>query len=89
MGLLQKGVMSPGALALGTWWLSPPDRHPPVPNRYKQMATVITCNSYAAVLIFWLEHNPPLPPLLSLQAPCAHADHHYSSLPGRRCRSGG
>lgn len=94
MGLLRSGVRSPGALTLGTAWLSPPGRqasaqHRTLQDRYRQMATVIGCNPNSAVLIFWLEHNPPLPPLLSLQAPCAHADLHHSSLPGRRCGSRG
>jgi len=94
MELLWSGAVSLGVLALGTALLSAPGRTTPAqrqrqPNRYRQMATVIGCNSDAAVLIFWLEHNPPLPPLLSLQAPRAHADLHHSSLPGRRCGSGG
>lgn len=43
---------------------------------------VISCNPGTAELIFWLEHNPPLPPLLSLQAPRAHADlQTYTILP--------
>lgn len=94
MGLLCRGVVSLGALGLGTVWFSPLGRQAAAQcrtqqNRYRQMATVIGCNPDTAVLIFWLEHNPPLPPLLSLQAPCAHADLHHSSLPGRRCGSGG
>ena len=94
MRLLLRRVVSPGALALGTVWLSPLGRQAPAQrriqqDRYRQMATVISCNLDTAVLIFWLKHNPPLPPLLSLQAPRAHADLHHSSLPGRRCGSGG
>lgn len=94
MGLLCRGVASLGALGLGTVWFSPSGRQTPAQcqtqqDRYRQMATVIGCNSDTAVLIFWLDHNPPLPPLLSLQAPRAHTDLHHYSLLGRRCGSGG
>lgn len=87
MRLLWTGAVSPGALTLGTAWLSPPDRQAPTQCRrqqdsYRQMATVIGCNPDTAVLIFWLKHNPPLPPLLS---PCRHHAHTqtYTILPSQ------